>query len=198
MNKELLEKYVADGLSINDICGKTNKGNTCVRYWLRKYGLKTDWKGKLEKKTTDKNLLKIANNSNSFTDCLLTVCGNCGGGAYYFYKQRLEKLGFDFSTFKNDNGIPKFLVKSNQQAVGRKDRRVKRRKLQIFLEYNGIPYKCNSCGINKWIGKKLLLHVHHKDENPYNNVLENLCYLCPNCHGICHYDNEGKLANKLI
>jgi len=29
-------------------------------------------------------------------------------------------------------------------------------------------------------------HIHHKDGNPYNNRIENLIVLCPNCHGNAH------------
>jgi len=198
MNKILLKRYVDEGLSINDICKKVGKGNTSIRYWLKKYKLKTNWKGSLERKVPDNELLKIAKNSKSFTDCLLRVNGNAGGGSYYFYKKRLEKLNFDFSIYKNLNRIPLFLVRSNQEAIQRKrGYRIRREKLHLYLKYNNVEYKCSKCGICEWEGKNLLLHIHHKDENSQNNKLDNLCYLCPNCHNIHHY-NDGKLANKLI
>lgn len=42
--------------------------------------------------------------------------------------------------------------------------------------------KCNCCGLTSWNGKSLTLEVNHKDGNAANNVLENLEFLCPNCH----------------
>lgn len=44
------------------------------------------------------------------------------------------------------------------------------------------------------------LHVHHKDGNPSNNVLENLITLCDRCHYTCHLSPRGKPINidKLI
>ena len=44
--------------------------------------------------------------------------------------------------------------------------------------------RCEICGISEWQGVKLPLELHHKDTNHYNNSLENLQILCPNCHSI--------------
>lgn len=43
---------------------------------------------------------------------------------------------------------------------------------------------CEICGISIWDGVKLPLELHHKDGNHYNNDLNNLQILCPNCHSI--------------
>jgi transposase-like protein len=45
-----------------------------------------------------------------------------------------------------------------------------------------LSYKCNRCNINKWEGSDLTLDLEHKDGNRKNNKLENLEFLCPNCH----------------
>ena len=43
--------------------------------------------------------------------------------------------------------------------------------------------ECSECGIrNLWNNKKLVLQIDHIDGNTRNNLLENLRYLCPNCH----------------
>lgn len=43
--------------------------------------------------------------------------------------------------------------------------------------------KCECCGAtNIWNGKPLTLELHHKNGNHYDNSLENLQILCPNCH----------------
>ncbi len=42
--------------------------------------------------------------------------------------------------------------------------------------------KCEECNITEWRGKPLVLEMHHLDGNRFNNRLENLQLLCPNCH----------------
>jgi uncharacterized membrane protein len=42
--------------------------------------------------------------------------------------------------------------------------------------------RCNSCGIDSWMGKPISLELEHKDGNHFNDVRENLEALCPNCH----------------
>lgn len=44
--------------------------------------------------------------------------------------------------------------------------------------------ECEKCGVNEWMGQKLLLELHHKDSNRFNNKFENLEILCPNCHSL--------------
>lgn len=43
-------------------------------------------------------------------------------------------------------------------------------------------YSCEVCGISEWNGKKLSLEVDHIDGVHYNNIIENLRLVCPNCH----------------
>ena len=45
-----------------------------------------------------------------------------------------------------------------------------------------VEYKCSCCGISEWNGKDIRLQIEHKDGNPKNNTIENVCWLCPNCH----------------
>lgn len=53
--------------------------------------------------------------------------------------------------------------------------------------------KCELCGCVTWLGQKIPLELHHKDGDHFNNELDNLQILCPNCHSI-QPGNSG--ANK--
>jgi len=60
-----------------------------------------------------------------------------------------------------------------------------------------IPYKCGICGIQEWNGKKLSLHLDHINGINNDHRLENLRFLCPNCHSQTHTytgRNKGKLS----
>ncbi len=46
-----------------------------------------------------------------------------------------------------------------------------------------IPYLCSSCGIGpEWNQEKLVLQIEHINGNNRDYRLENLTFLCPNCH----------------
>jgi hypothetical protein len=42
--------------------------------------------------------------------------------------------------------------------------------------------RCERCGLDKWQGDSLRVTLHHVNGDPYDNRLENLQFLCPNCH----------------
>ena len=52
------------------------------------------------------------------------------------------------------------------------------------LGLSGKEYKCDVCGISEWKGITLTLDLDHIDGDSFNNKLDNLRYLCPNCHSI--------------
>ena len=55
--------------------------------------------------------------------------------------------------------------------------------------------KCEICGLASWYERRLPLELHHKDGDHFNNELENLQILCPNCHA-AFAPNAGSVKNK--
>jgi len=53
---------------------------------------------------------------------------------------------------------------------------------QIIKENNLLEYKCSECNINEWKNKPIVLEIDHIDGDSFNCSLNNLRYLCPNCH----------------
>jgi len=45
-----------------------------------------------------------------------------------------------------------------------------------------VPYKCKICGLSKWRGNKISLHLDHINGNSRENTKQNVRWLCPNCH----------------
>ena len=109
-----------------------------------------------------------------------------------------KKLNMSFSTFKSialkldlyvpNNGI--FEFKETSSRLTKLERILNNEvfystyKLKIRLIEEGLKEEiCEECGLrNLWNGKKLNHHLDHKDGNKFNNNLENLKILCPNCH----------------
>lgn len=74
-----------------------------------------------------------------------------------------------------------------------------------LIKKNILENKCYICGLNSWQGKDLTLHLDHINGDHYDNSLENLRILCPNCHSQCetsirqktkHYCNCGNEKRK--
>lgn len=53
---------------------------------------------------------------------------------------------------------------------------------------------CEKCQNTVWNGQIIPLELHHKDGNRFNNELNNLMLLCPNCHA--QEANNCKPKNK--
>ncbi len=54
--------------------------------------------------------------------------------------------------------------------------------------------------MDTWLDSKIPLELHHKDGDKFNNCIENLEVLCPNCHSLT--DNvrgkNNRVAQKVI
>jgi hypothetical protein len=64
-----------------------------------------------------------------------------------------------------------------------------------LLLRESVPQMCLRCGLDD----RRILVVHHVDENRSNNRLENLVWLCHNCHYLVHHDTDEprKLLEKI-
>jgi hypothetical protein len=94
MKKEILEKLVNDGNSIRDICKITNKSFSSIRYWIKKYELKT------HKRRWDR---EPGNEKN--TKCVF--CENeTKNGCYYCQccHQKLNRLRYRIALIKYKGG----------------------------------------------------------------------------------------------
>ena len=85
------------------------------------------------------------------------------GNRYRFFgkKYKLEDILIENSPYKSTNSL----------------------KARLFSEGLKIK-KCEVCGNSTWQGKELALELHHINGNPFDNRIENLQILCPNCHSI--------------
>lgn len=72
-------------------------------------------------------------------------------------------------------------------------------KLKQKLLKTGVEYKCSNsfCNITDiWLNNIISLHLDHIDGNRTNNNLENLRFLCPNCHSQTSTYTNKNIKNK--
>ena len=56
-------------------------------------------------------------------------------------------------------------------------------KLKLLLIRDGIKnHECEICKLTEWNGQPIPLELDHIDGEHYNNKLDNLRIICPNCH----------------
>ncbi len=202
MDYNELKKYVDDEVSIRQIARNTGKSFTTVRYWMRKFGL--FYTSPLPKryggggrKAYSKEVLEAAvQNALSYSDIFINLGIKVNGGSYSWMKNLLKKFEIEvpFSSSKTDSCNPNFIAGGKRASLKRiqtlysstedisNGRRVEARKLRSFLLFKEKKEECEVCGLTEWGGKKIRLDIHHKDGNCYNNHLENLQFICPNCH----------------
>lgn len=142
-------------------------------------------------------LKEIVKTSLSWSQVIKTCGGKIGGGSYQYYQTRIRKLGFDTSHFLGQSAHTGFRhtgigKKQHWNEVLRlrttKDREKSKVIRRAYFEYcqeKSISICCVECkNTGTWKGKSLRLQINHKDECRWNNVPENLEWLCPNCHDI--------------
>lgn len=133
-------------------------------------------------------LAKIVAESISFSDVCRKLNKKPVGGTITNMKLMCDRWGIDHTHLKGQGW------KKGKQDRKRKtpeeflvlgkptDHRIAPERLRRHLFELGVEHKCNSCGINTWNDKPLVLEIDHIDGCYWNNVKENLQFLCPNCH----------------
>lgn len=132
-----------------------------------------------------KNEIEVLLNENGSIKQILNSLNvnHNGSGAYQIFKRRCELFGLEpkCKGVRNDKGNPTKIV----DAFVKDSKYTNRTKLkQEIIKKDLIEYKCSieACGISEWLGERISLHLDHINGINNDNRLENLRFLCPNCH----------------
>lgn len=134
-------------------------------------------------KLSDEEFIQVVATHFSVAEILRFFGYSSKGGNFKTVKARIAKLGCDTSHFKN--GIQSFRTPAlGNEAVFTVNSTYNRRCLkQRIIDQALIPHVCASCGqTTSWNHKPLVLQLEHKNGVSNDNRLENLEFLCPNCH----------------
>lgn len=138
-------------------------------------------------KYTKEELQKVVLSSSSIRQCLIKLGMKPAGGNYSTLKERFKAWDINISHFhgKGWNIGLKFkpTKKKPMEKILVKGSKYQSYKLKLRLFNEGYKdYKCELCLLTEWLNNPIPLELHHIDGDKYNNEIENLQILCPNCH----------------
>jgi 5-methylcytosine-specific restriction endonuclease McrA len=142
---------------------------------------------KKKAQVSDEEFINVVKTNFSILSCLKALNLVPAGGNYLFFHKRVKKLDLDTSHFtgmghlkgKTHNWAPEISVEDAFVIGGSLSSYKLHQKIK---KYNLKDYKCSYCGISEWNGKELSLHLDHINGINNDNRLDNLRFLCPNCH----------------
>ena len=117
------------------------------------------------------------------------------GGNHSLIKKRIAEYGICIKHFTG-SAWSKGLTAETSESVKRSQDLKRTPDEKVFCTNSGFQtsrlYKrliekgwtneCECCKISEWMGNPLRLQVDHIDGDNNNNQLDNLRFLCPNCH----------------
>ena len=175
MNKKDLEKYISDDLTTRDIANKCGCSQSTVKYWLEKYGLKT------QHKQYNK------------------------GGYRKEIRDRVGKTGIAFNCkYCGETDPEKFMILTKDRVSYSRCKKCHniytierfRKNKEKAVEYKG--GKCQKCGYDKCMDALDFHHIDPSLKDPHfdrfkarnfektKRELDKCMLLCSNCHREVH------------
>jgi 5-methylcytosine-specific restriction endonuclease McrA len=148
----------------------------------------------------------LLNTSSSFVDILIKIGLDPYNGNHKTLNHRIKEEHFDISILEKNRKVNR---KNHMESLSEKrsymlsDILVQnstfcRKSLKSkLIKHKLLLYKCSICNNDgTWLGKTISLHLDHINGINNDNRLENLRFLCPNCHSQTD-TYSGKNAKKI-
>jgi transposase-like protein len=143
------------------------------------------------KRVTDNELKEAVLTSTSMGETLKKLGRIPHGNMYNSYAARARSAGIDTSHFvrvdtkNNLKSKPSMLLPEVLKIHPKENLRVSTLRLRKAMFSVGVLHKCAgmNCKVgNSWNGRELVLEIDHINGEKNDNRIENLRFLCPNCH----------------
>jgi len=148
------------------------------------------------RKNTKEWLEELCKDSVSYAEVLKKAGRKIAGGNQTHLKKKIEEYGIDISHFKGQ-GWSKGLTKQELPYLDGREKYaldelfkdnsdIPRKTIREYIiRHNVLEYRCKFCGnTGEWLGKIMPLELDHINGKNNDHRIENLRWLCPNCHAI--------------
>jgi len=134
----------------------------------------------------EENLKPIVVSSKNLSVCLEKMNLRSAGGNYKVLKKYIKKYNIPTDHFDYSDQTKRAILsnKTSSKDVLVENSTYSRTNLKKrLIDECLIEYKCKECSnVGEWNDKKLVLQLDHINGVYNDNRLENLRFLCPNCH----------------
>lgn len=145
----------------------------------------------MNKKYTKEQLEPIVKECGSFRQVLQKLGLKEAGGNYENIKTKINLFEIDTThfhgmiwnkgkTWSKSKDISHKLIENSTYSSGLPISTYKLKKQLLKLGYK--EHICEKCNNIEWLGNPISLELHHINGNRFDNRIENLQLLCPNCH----------------
>ncbi|MFG2291368.1 HNH endonuclease signature motif containing protein [Streptomyces sp. NPDC048595] len=202
--RERLEAAASSSRTLSEALGKLgvdprSSKRSYLRERMRKLGVDTSHFEREGVKWTREVLEAAVSASTNMCEVLRRLGLEVVGGHHTHISRRIKAYGIDTSHFRvpTTRGrpwrprTPEALLVEQPAA---RARRVPSDRLRRAMTELGVSERCALCDTGTvWRGHPLPLEVDHIDGDWRDNRIENLRFLCPNCHSMTdNYRGRGK------
>ncbi|AUZ95219.1 HNH endonuclease [Agrobacterium phage Atu_ph07] len=147
-------------------------------------------------KYTKELLEPIVKESHSMATVLRKLNLHPTGGCHQYLKNKIINHGIDMSHFtgqgwnkgltaETSDGVKRSRdanAYTDEQILCKNSPQTRSSQLKSLMIKNGREYICENGHPAEWMGQPMTLHIDHINGERTDNRLENLRFLCPNCH----------------
>lgn len=131
---------------------------------------------------TDKQLIEIVPQCKSYRQCVIKLGLKDSNNRARDLQFHIKRLNIDTSHFKSQRGLNRKKIKTGDKLKeGGSSGDIPSIRLYLVSE-KLLPYECSICHLKDWQGNSITLDLDHINGIPSDHRLENLRFLCPNCH----------------